>query len=36
VETRVAQEDFEHAFGGRVFPEDGIDLLADGAEHRRL
>ena len=33
VEARVAEEDFQHALGGRILPEDGVDLFADGAEH---
>jgi hypothetical protein len=33
VKAGVAQDDFDHALGGRVFPEDGVDLFADGAEH---
>ena len=35
VEARIAEEDFEHALGGRIFPEDGVDLFPDGAEHCR-
>ena len=36
VEARVAEEDFEHALGGRILPEDGIDLFPDGAKHGTL
>ena len=36
VKAGVAKEDLEHAFGGRVFPEDGVDLFTDGAEHVAL
>ena len=33
VEARVAQDDFEHAAGGRIAPEDRIELLANVASH---
>jgi len=33
VKARVAEYDFEDAFGGRIFPKNRLDLLADGAEH---
>ena len=33
VEAGVAEEDLDHALGGRVFPENGVDLFPDGSQH---
>jgi len=35
VKARVAEKDFEVALGRRIFPEDGVDLFAEVAEHGR-
>jgi len=32
----VAEDDFEDALSGRVFLENGIDLLPDGTKHRLI
>src|SRR5208283_5078869 len=33
VESGVAQEDLDHALGGGILPENGVDLLLDSPEH---
>ena len=33
VESRIAQDDFEHAARGRIAPEDGVELLANVSGH---
>jgi hypothetical protein len=33
MEAGVTEEDLENALGGRVFPEDGLDLFPDRAKH---
>ena len=33
VKPGIAEDDFEHAFSGRILPENGVDLFAYGAEH---
>jgi hypothetical protein len=33
VETGVAQDDFKHTAGGRIAPEDGVELLTNVSGH---
>jgi hypothetical protein len=33
VESRIAQDDFEHASRRRIAPEYGVELLADMSRH---
>jgi hypothetical protein len=36
MKPRIAEHDLNDALGGRVFPEDRIDLFPDRAEHISL
>jgi hypothetical protein len=33
MKTGIAEDDFQHALGGGIFPKDGIDLLSDDPKH---
>jgi hypothetical protein len=33
VEPRITEEDLDRAFGGRISPENRLDLFPDGLEH---
>jgi hypothetical protein len=36
VESGITEDHFQHALGGWVFPEDGVDLFSNGPKHSAL